>query len=58
VPQRDEGITACKWVGLEEGLALVSYANAREVLRRAAQLMESARREGQGAPAAGARTGR
>ena len=58
VPQRDEGITACKWVGLGEGLALGSYANARDVLRRAGQLMESGRPEGGGAPAAGARNGR
>jgi 8-oxo-dGTP pyrophosphatase MutT (NUDIX family) len=58
VPQRDEGITACKWVGLEEGLMLVSYANAREVLRRAAQLMDAGRPEDQGAPAAGARHAR
>lgn len=41
VPQRDEGITACRWVTLEDGLSLVSYANAREVLRRAAQLMDA-----------------
>jgi 8-oxo-dGTP pyrophosphatase MutT (NUDIX family) len=40
VPQRDEGITACRWVSLEEGLSLVSYANAREVLRRAALMLD------------------
>ena len=40
VPQRDEGITACRWVSLEEGLSLVSYANAREVLRQAAQMLD------------------
>jgi 8-oxo-dGTP pyrophosphatase MutT (NUDIX family) len=40
VPQRDEGITACKWVTLEEGLSLVSYANARDVLRQAAQMLD------------------
>lgn len=40
VPQRDEGITACKWVSLEEGLSMVSYANAREVLRQAAQMLD------------------
>lgn len=34
-PQRDEGITACRWVGYEEAAALVSYANARGVLARA-----------------------
>jgi 8-oxo-dGTP pyrophosphatase MutT (NUDIX family) len=35
-PQREEGITACKWVPIDEALALISYANAREVLQRAA----------------------
>jgi 8-oxo-dGTP pyrophosphatase MutT (NUDIX family) len=34
-PQRSEGITACRWVPFDEAVALVSYANAREVLRRA-----------------------
>ncbi len=36
-PQREEGITACKWVPIDEALALISYANAREVLQRAAE---------------------
>ena len=36
-PQREEGITACKWVPIEEALALISYANAREVLQQAAE---------------------
>lgn len=36
-PQREEGITACKWLPIEEALALISYANAREVLQRAAE---------------------
>ncbi|MGZ8491790.1 MAG: NUDIX hydrolase [Gemmatirosa sp.] len=34
-PQRSEGITACRWVPFDEAVVLVSYANAREVLRRA-----------------------
>lgn len=34
-PQADEGITACRWEPFDEALALVSYENAREVLRRA-----------------------
>ena len=34
-PQRAEGITACQWVGFEEAEAEVSYATARQVLRRA-----------------------
>lgn len=38
-PQHDEGITACRWLPLEEALRTVSYANAREVLRAAGQLV-------------------
>lgn len=34
-PQRSEGITACRWAPFDEAVSLVSYANAREVLRRA-----------------------
>ena len=36
-PQKDEGITACRWLPLEEALTTVSYANSREVLRAAGQ---------------------
>jgi 8-oxo-dGTP pyrophosphatase MutT (NUDIX family) len=42
-PQREEGITACKWVPIDEALALISYANAREVLQRAAETVGGAR---------------
>ena len=35
-PQRDEGITACRWATFDEADQLVAYDNAREVLRRAA----------------------
>ena len=38
-PQRAEGITACRWESYEEAAQLVSYANARDVLRRAHQLV-------------------
>jgi 8-oxo-dGTP pyrophosphatase MutT (NUDIX family) len=38
-PQRDEGITACRWLGYDEALGLVSYENARDVLRRGAALL-------------------
>ena len=38
-PQREEGITACRWLPLEAALEMISYANARDVLRRAAELM-------------------
>jgi 8-oxo-dGTP pyrophosphatase MutT (NUDIX family) len=39
IPQRDEGITACRWMPLEEALHAVSYANAREVLRAAGAML-------------------
>ncbi len=35
VPQREEGITACRWAPFDEAVRLVSYANARDVLTRA-----------------------
>ena len=38
-PQREEGITACKWLALEDALSRVSYENARGVLTRAAELV-------------------
>ena len=38
-PQHDEGITACRWIGVEEAIHTLSYANARDVLRAAAVQM-------------------
>jgi 8-oxo-dGTP pyrophosphatase MutT (NUDIX family) len=38
-PQRAEGITACRWTRFEEAQSLISYANARELLRRAQELL-------------------
>jgi len=38
-PQRAEGITACRWIRYEEAVSLVSYANARAVLRRAREMV-------------------
>jgi 8-oxo-dGTP pyrophosphatase MutT (NUDIX family) len=38
-PQREEGITACKWLALGDALERVSYENARSVLTRAAELV-------------------
>jgi 8-oxo-dGTP pyrophosphatase MutT (NUDIX family) len=38
VPQVDEGITECAWHPLEDALRTISYDNAREVLRRAAEM--------------------
>ncbi len=37
VPQADEGITACRWLPTAEAIELISYDNAREVLRRASE---------------------
>ena len=49
VPQTDEGITACVWKPLDEALSTISYANAREVLQRAAARVEEATRAPDGA---------
>jgi 8-oxo-dGTP pyrophosphatase MutT (NUDIX family) len=38
-PQKSEGITACRWASFDEASGLVSYANARDVLRRAHTLV-------------------
>jgi 8-oxo-dGTP pyrophosphatase MutT (NUDIX family) len=38
-PQRSEGITACRWEPYEDAAQLVSYANARDVLRRANEIL-------------------
>ena len=39
-PQQTEGITACRWASFDEASALVTYSNAREVLRRAKDMVE------------------
>jgi 8-oxo-dGTP pyrophosphatase MutT (NUDIX family) len=39
-PQREEGITACRWLALEDALRTISYANAREVLREAGAMVQ------------------
>ena len=38
-PQRAEGITACRWVPFDEAESLISYVNARDVLRRAHEMI-------------------
>jgi 8-oxo-dGTP pyrophosphatase MutT (NUDIX family) len=38
-PQRAEGITACRWTRFAEAKSLISYANARELLSRAQELL-------------------
>ena len=39
-PQRAEGITACRWASYDEASQLVSYANARDVLHRANEMVQ------------------
>jgi 8-oxo-dGTP pyrophosphatase MutT (NUDIX family) len=38
-PQEAEGITACRWAPFAEASSLVSYDNARTVLRRAQEMV-------------------
>jgi 8-oxo-dGTP pyrophosphatase MutT (NUDIX family) len=38
-PQRDEGITACRWLPIEKAREVISYGNARNVLERAYQMV-------------------
>jgi ADP-ribose pyrophosphatase YjhB (NUDIX family) len=42
VPQRDEGITQCIWSAPPDAVEIVGYANARDVLRVAADLLGGA----------------
>jgi 8-oxo-dGTP pyrophosphatase MutT (NUDIX family) len=42
-PQETEGITACRWTPYEEARGMISYGNAREVLRRAHEMVGRAR---------------
>lgn len=42
LPQRAEGITACRWFPLEDALEMISYGNARDVLALAASLVNGA----------------
>lgn len=41
IPQREEGITACRWAPFDEATRLVSYSNARAVLTRAHAMVQS-----------------
>lgn len=41
VPQRDEGITDCVWCSFQRALELLTYDNAREVLRAAGEQLGS-----------------
>ena len=38
-PQLAEGITACRWAAFDEAVEVISYANARDVLRRANEMV-------------------
>ena len=38
-PQRAEGITACRWSSFDEAESLISYVNARDILRRAHEML-------------------
>jgi 8-oxo-dGTP pyrophosphatase MutT (NUDIX family) len=40
-PQADEGITACRWEPYDAAVDLVAYENARDVLRRAHEIVRS-----------------
>ena len=50
VPQKDEGITACRWCTYEEALQTLSYDNARGVLRRAGEMARTLDAVGEGRP--------
>jgi 8-oxo-dGTP pyrophosphatase MutT (NUDIX family) len=54
-PQVDEGITACQWRPLPEALEILSYDNARGVLKRAGEMVRTLVAVGAGRP--GARAG-
>lgn len=41
-PQAEEGITACRWLSFDEAESLISYDNAREVLRQARAIWTAA----------------
>lgn len=52
VPQKDEGITAVRWEPLEKALEVLSYDNARGVLRRAGEMARCLVAVGRGRPSA------
>ena len=41
-PQRAEGITECQWVTYDDATRMISYANARQVLKRAQEMVTTA----------------
>lgn len=42
-PQRAEGITACRWMGFDAAMESISYANARQVLQHAREIVTGER---------------
>ena len=40
VPEETEGITECRWMPIDEAIASVTYANAREVIREAKRVLD------------------
>jgi 8-oxo-dGTP pyrophosphatase MutT (NUDIX family) len=44
-PQKSEGITDCRWAGVEEAQTLIAYENARGVLRAAGGMVAASRSE-------------
>lgn len=55
-PQVDEGITDCQWRNLDEALDLLSYDNARGVLKRAGEMVRTLVAVGAGRPKRGGGT--
>jgi 8-oxo-dGTP pyrophosphatase MutT (NUDIX family) len=51
LPQREEGITACRWATFEEARSLLAYENARVVLSRAHDIISNHRTAAPGAVA-------
>jgi hypothetical protein len=51
-PQRAEGITACRWVAYGEATESISYGNARQVLRRAYEIISGTAEPGPPVPLA------
>lgn len=56
VPQVEEGITACQWCAMDEALRVLSYENARGVLRRAGDMARTLVAAGAGRPTQKTRT--
>lgn len=45
-PEVSEGITECRWLPVDDAISTVSYDNAREVVRRAAEALRSGKADG------------